>query len=80
MERPAAQVRCWPPRMIEWLHHALEWVYRDPDGYNLVSGPIPDPDDAGHTRHGLQALQLPRAGLVTFPVCSEQDPARALTE
>jgi hypothetical protein len=28
--------------MIEWLHHALEWVYRDPDGYNLVSGPIPD--------------------------------------
>jgi hypothetical protein len=28
--------------MIDWLHHALEWLYRDPDGYNLVSGPIPD--------------------------------------
>ena len=27
---------------LDWLWHAVRWTWHDPDGYNIISGPLAD--------------------------------------
>ncbi len=30
------------PGFLSWLGDAIKWTYHDPDGYNIISGPLAD--------------------------------------
>jgi hypothetical protein len=34
--------KCLTATVFDWLWPALPWTWHDPDGYNIVSGPVAD--------------------------------------
>jgi hypothetical protein len=75
--------------VLDGLWHALRWTWHDPDGYNIVSGPLADITLLGGAyailrRHNCHAKGCWRIGRhpvagTTYTVCRKHHPHESPT-
>ena len=70
--------------VFDWLYHAARWTWHDPDGYNIISGPLADITLLGGAyailrRHNCHVQRCWRIGRhqvagTTYLVCRKHHP------